>query len=78
MRIFIKRKKIKFRKRKCGKEKTTEECITEIEDFMYKLRFDFHPPCEDDRADGRDDLWGRFPTEQRYNIDQVPLPFVVS
>ena len=78
MRRFIKRKKIKFLKRKCGKEKTAEECITEFEDFMYKLRFDFLPPREDDGADGRDALWGRFPPERRYNMDQVPLPFVVS
>ena len=23
-----------------------------------------------------DPLWGRFPPERRYNMDQVPLPFV--
>ena len=58
MRRFIKRKKIKFLKRKCGKEKTAEECITEFEDFMYKLRFNFLPPCEDDGADGGDERAG--------------------
>ena len=30
MRRFIKRKAITFCKRKCGKEKTAEECITEF------------------------------------------------
>ena len=78
MRRFIKRKAIKFRKRKCGKEKTAEECITEFENFMHTLRFDFLPPREDDGYDGMDPLWGRFPPELRYNMDQVPLPFVVS
>ena len=78
MRRFIARKRIKFRKRKCGKEKTAEECVQDFEEFMYKLRFDFLPPREDDGDDGRDPLWGRFPPEKRYNMDQVPLPFVVS
>ena len=71
MRRFIRRKKIKFRKRKCGKEKTAEESIPEFEEFMEKLRFDFLQP----RQGG---LWGRFPPARRYNMDQVPLPFVVS
>ena len=35
------RKKIKFRQRKFGKEKAAKEFITEFEDFMYTLRFDF-------------------------------------
>ena len=78
MRRFIRRKKIKFRKRKCGKEKTAEESIPEFEGFMEKLRFDFLQPREDDGNDGRDPLWGRFPPARRYNMDQVPLPFVVS
>ena len=78
MRRFIKRKQSKCCKHKCGKEKTTEECITEFETFIYKLRVDFLPPREDDVYDGRDPLLGRFPTKQQYNMDQVPLPFVVS
>jgi len=78
MRRFMKRKNIKFRQRKCEKEKTAAECITEFESFMHALRFDFLPPCEDDGDDERDALWGRFPPERRYNMDQVPLPFVVS
>ena len=76
MRRFIKRKNIKFRRRKCGKEKTAEECIPEFEQFMSTLRFDFLPPREDGGAAERDPLWGRFPPELRYNMDQVPLPFV--
>ena len=46
---------------------------------MYKLRFDFLSPREDDGDDGgRNPLWGRFPPESRYNMDQVPLSSVVS
>ena len=30
---------------------------------------------EDDGADGRDHMWGRFPIEQRYNMYQANLNF---
>ena len=77
MRRFIKRRRIKFCRSKCGKKKTAEECITEFEQFMSTLRFDFFPPRENSRrAEERDPLWGRFTPESWYNMDQVPLPFV--
>mmetsp|Transcript_15361 Transcript_15361/g.28931 ORF Transcript_15361/g.28931 Transcript_15361/m.28931 type:complete len:660 (+) Transcript_15361:59-2038(+) len=79
MRRFMTRKKIKFRKRKCGKEKTAEDCIEDFEKFMKLLRFELLAPNEN--IGGRHDnhpLWGRFPPERRYNMDQVPLPFVVN
>lgn len=76
VRRFIKHKNIKFRKRKCGKERTAEECIKDFEEFLYKMRFDFLDPIEEDGASGRDPLWGRFPPSRRYNMDQSPLPFV--
>ena len=76
MRRFIARKKIKFCQRKCGKEKTAEECIAEYEQFLAKLRFEFLPPRMEDPEELRGSLWGRFPPQNRYNMDQVPLPFV--
>ena len=76
MRRFISRKNIKFRKRICGKEKTAEECVPEFEKLFLKLRFHFLDPKEGDLDSARDPLWGRFPPERRYNMDQVPLPFV--
>ena len=78
MRRFINKKNIKFRKRKCGKEKTAQECIPEFEKFLEKVCFNFLEPKENDSKDCRDPLWGRFPPERRYNFDQVPLPFVVG
>ena len=75
---FMKRKKIKFRKRKCGKEISAQECVPAIELFLTNIRFNFLLPRENDGADGRDPLWGRFLPERRYNMDQVPLPFVVG
>jgi hypothetical protein len=76
MRRFIQRKNIKFRKRKCGKERTAEECVADFEKFLTYVRFSVLPPREGDGAESRCPLWGRFPPERRYNMDQVPLPFV--
>ena len=42
------------------------------------MRFDFLTPKDDDPPVARDPLWGRFPPECCYNMDQVPLPFVVG
>lgn len=58
MRRFIARNKIKFRKRKCGKENNAEDYVQYFERFMRKLRFYFLPPREEDSTDGRDPLWG--------------------
>ena len=74
MRHLVQRRNIKFRKRKNGKEKTEEECVAMFEDFLYKLRFNFLPSDEEDNS--RHPLYGRFPPSRRYNMDQVPLPFV--
>ena len=75
MRRFMSRKKIKYRKRKCGKEKTAQEFIPEFEAFLARLRFDFLKPIQ---HESNPSIWGRFPPEKRYNMDQVPLPFVVG
>ena len=53
MRRFIARKKIKFRKYKCGKEKTAKDIVQDFEQFMRKLRFGFLLSREEDGADGR-------------------------
>ena len=73
---FIKRKKIKFRRRKFGKEQTAEDCIGGFEEFLNKLKFDFLHPNEDNSSDGIIPLWDVFHLEQRYNMDQVFLSFV--
>lgn len=36
------------------------------------------PPTEGLNPDWHDEIWGRFPPERRYNMDQVPLPFVID
>ena len=61
MRIIIKQNKIKLSKRKCGKERTAEDCIVNFEEFINKVQFYFLQPTEDDGDDSRDTLWGRLP-----------------
>jgi len=36
------------------------------------------PLNDDDSPSYYSEKWGRFPPDKRYNMDQVPLPFVVS
>ena len=76
MSIFIKRKRIKYNKRKCGKYQTAEAFIGDFEEFLKKVQFDFIQTTEDDVDDGRDPMWGRFPLDRCYNMYRVPLPFV--
>ena len=47
-----------------------------FEEFLHKLRFDFLQHIEYDGAYVRHPIWGRFPPECRYNMDQFQLPFV--
>jgi hypothetical protein len=51
MRRFIKRKNIKFRKRKCGKEQTAEECVADFEKFLTYV-LSVLPPREEDVVKG--------------------------
>ena len=75
-RRFMNRRGIKFRKRKSGKSKSPNEHIPKFEDFLARLRFQILPPRNPDQ--NCHPIWGRFPPELRYNMDQVPCPFVVN
>ena len=75
-RRFMRRKKINFRKRKCGKERTAEECVSEFEDFLYKVQFEYIQQKEGDGDDGRDALYKQLPPKRCYNMDQVPPPSI--
>ena len=70
------REKIKHRKRKCGKEKTAEECGADFESFLTNLRFDSLAPRDDSPVEDRESIWGRFPPERRYKMNLVPLPCI--
>jgi len=75
-RRFMNRRGIKYRKRKSGKSKSANEHIPKFEEFLARLRFQILPPR--DPGQNCHPIWGRFPPELRYNMDQVPCPFVVN
>ena len=72
---FIRRRNLKYRKRKCGKNKSANSHIPKFLEFLQRLRFNIIVPLPEDTSES---IWGRFPPSKRYNLDQVPLPFVVS
>mgnify|MGYP000609983595 CR=1 FL=1 len=45
------------------------------ESKRIQLKFNFLPPRDIPSID-HETIWGRFPPELRYNMDQVPLSFV--
>ncbi len=76
---FLRRKNIKFRARKSGKKKSTDENLPKILQWYGYMR---HKVLTRYTGDPEGQHWttkfGRFPPKLRYNVDQVPLPFVVS
>jgi hypothetical protein len=76
---FLTRKNIKFRRKTCSKQHTPQEQVHDFEKFLFYLRFNaLQPNEEEEHNQGIDPLWGCFPPECRYNMDQVPLPFVIN
>jgi hypothetical protein len=67
---FLSRNRLALRKKTNHKNHSPEEKLTDIERFHCRLRLFLatglnpHPK------------WGRFVSKNRYNVDQVPLPFV--
>lgn len=75
---FMKRKNIKFRARKSGKQKSADENWPSIKQWYGYLRHKVLTRHGNELCEHFSEKWGRFPPELRYNMDQVPLPFVVS
>ena len=95
---FCERKRIKFRKRKSGKQHSGQDNIDKIIkvslcdnfvtfdtsfDLIYLKFFAYFrhrvlAPHEGFDCPDFTLKWGRFPPHLHYNMDQVPLPFVVS
>ena len=71
---FIQRRKLKYQRRKSGKKFSANEHITKYTKFLQQLRFKLLVPLPNETSDT---IWGRCPPSRRYNMDQVPLPFVV-
>lgn len=63
----------------CSKQHTPQEQVLDFEKFLFYLRFNaLKPNEEEEHNQGIGPLWGRFPPECHYNMDQVPFPFVVN
>ena len=73
---FMVRKQIKFKKRKCGKEKTAQESIPEFLKHLAFVCFYFLQPRLEDSIAVRYCIWVRFTPAKQYNMYQVPLTFV--
>ena len=50
--------------------------VKKFENFLATLRFKLLSPRSEDTTIYV--LWGRFRPEDRFNMDQVPLPYVVN
>jgi len=72
---FIKRNKLKYAKRKSEKMHPNDH-VKKFENFLATLRFKLLSPRSEDTTIYV--LWGRFRPEDRFNMDQVPLPYVVN
>jgi len=70
VRRFCKRKSITRRRRTHMKKADVEDKLPAVRRFIQGLiKLNSSSPR-------RDPVWGRFPPESRYNLDQVPLPFI--
>ena len=72
---FIKRN-VKICQEKKLKKKHPNDHIEKFEKFLSTLRFKLLSAPSNDTTIY--ELWGRFRPEHRFNMDQVPLPFVVN
>ena len=73
----MKRYNIKFRKRKNLKQASAEEKRSKIIKWHQDLRYQVLPYREG-HVGSYHHYFGRFPPERRYNMDQIPMPFVVD
>ena len=73
---FTKRNDISVRRRTNKKQQSSKEKIEIIQDFHRKLRKAVQSRRRQDPA--FDSKWGRWLPCNRWNVDQVPLPFVVD
>ncbi|KAK3254849.1 hypothetical protein CYMTET_35951 [Cymbomonas tetramitiformis] len=68
---WLRRNNLSYRKKTNKKTKSTEERLPKIKRWQARLR---HPPL----ADTRDPEWGVWLPKDRYNVDQVYIPFLMQ
>ena len=73
---FIKDYQIKLRKVQYKKQKP-KSCKTEV---VTEWHLNFRETCikSKNTSSNYTEQWGRFPPDRRFNMDQVPLPFVLD
>ena len=76
LRRFIKRRKTKFRKKKSGKLLSENKHVVKYLKLLARIHFQVSQSKEKYYMDNP--LWGSFPIEICYNMDQVPLNIVVN
>ena len=74
---FMRRNNIKFRNRKNVKAESAEEKRQKIMQWHSDLRLKVLPYREG-HVGSYHPHYGRFPPERRYNMDQIPMPFIVD
>ena len=74
---FLRRNKIRYRKRKNQKSVSAEEKRSKLQLWHQKLCYEVLP-YRNGHIGSYDGMFGRFPPDRRYNMDQVPMPFVVE
>lgn len=71
---FLRRHNLVLRKRTNKKRRSAKEREGDISNFHINLRV----LLGSNGGAVKDPKWGRFPPKNRYNFDQVPLPFVID
>ena len=73
---FKKRYHISWRKRTNKKKESNEDCLPSIQHFHRSLLKTLKTKRRRDSKAKIDPKWGRWLPKNRYNVDQVPLPFI--
>jgi hypothetical protein len=74
---FMRRRNIKFRKTINVKAQSAEDKRDKIVAWHQRIRNEVLPYC-DTHVGAFHPYYGRFAPEKRYNMDQIPMPFVVE
>ena len=68
---------IKFQKWRNVKSKSGEEKREKLMKWHWDIRYNVLPYC-DGYVGSFHPYYGRFPPERQYNMDHIPMPFVVD
>ena len=78
LRRFVKRNGIAIRRRTNKQKIGNSSKLPIIQSFHRQLRKDLNSKRRREGLVEFDQKWGRWPPNRRYNVDQVPCPFVIN